>query len=64
MSDDVIEGASGQKYRAYKVPKPVGYWSMFDGMMKVPADEKPSWWKRTAHKLFFGYTWHDGLDGL
>lgn len=64
MEDNVIEGASGQKYRAYKVPKPVGYWSMFDGMMKVPADVKPSIFKRIAHKIFFGYTWHDGLDGL
>ena len=64
MSDDVIEGVSGQKYREFKVAKPIGYWVMFDGMMKVPADEKPSLWQRLTHKLFFGYTWHDGLDGL
>lgn len=64
MSDDIIEGASGQKYREFKVPKPIGYWSMFDGMMKIPADDKPSLWKRLTHKIFFGYTWHDGVDGL
>jgi hypothetical protein len=64
MSDDIIHGASGAKYREFKVAKPIGYWTMFDGMMKVPCDIKPSLLKRMAHKIFFGYTWHDGLDGL
>jgi hypothetical protein len=64
MSDEIIYGASGQKYKAFHVPIYVGYWSMLDGMMKTPAEAKPSLWKRLTHKVAFGWTWHDGLDGL
>ncbi len=62
MSDDIISGATGQKYTAFKVPKPIGYWSM--GWGKQPVEVKPNWWRRLTHKLFFGWTWHDGLEGL
>lgn len=64
MSDDIIQGATGQKYREFKVPKPIGYWSALGGIVKHPADEKPSWWRRVTHKVMLGWTWHDGLDGL
>ena len=63
MSDDIIHGASGAKYREFYVPKFIGYWNM-NGVMKQPAEIKPSLWRRFTHKLFFGWTWHDGLDGL
>ena len=63
MSDDIIEGVSGQKYREFYVPKFIGYWNM-NGVMKQPAEAKPSWWHRFTHKLAFGWTWHDGLEGL
>ena len=63
MSDDIIQGASGAKYREFYVPKFIGYWDM-SGVMKQPAEVRPSWWRRLTHKLFFGWTWHDGLDGL
>ena len=62
MSDDIIQGVSGQKYTTFKVPKYIGYWSM--GWGKQPADEKPTLWKRFTHGVLLGWTWHDGLDGL
>jgi len=37
---------------------------MLDGMMKTPAEVRPSLWKRVTHRLAFGWTWHDGLEGL
>ena len=64
MSDEIIQGASGAKYREFYVPKFIGYWSMNGGIMKQPAEVKPSWWHRFTHKLAFGWTWHDGLEGL
>ena len=63
MSDDIIQGASGQQYRAFKVPKFIGYWNM-NNIMKQPAEEKPSWFMRMKYKFMLGWTWHDGLDGL
>ena len=63
MSDDIIQGASGAKYREFYVPKFIGYWDM-SGVMKHPAEVRPSLWRRFTHKLFFGWAWHDGLDGL
>lgn len=64
MSDDIIEGATGVKYRTFVVPKPIGYWSAHGGIVKHPADHKPSLWKRFTHGVILGWTWHDGLDGL
>lgn len=63
MSDNIIEGVSGAKYREFHVPIFVGYWNM-SGVGRLPAEVKPSLWRRFTHKLFFGWTWHDGLDGL
>ena len=63
MSDEIIQGASGAKYREFYVPKFIGYWDM-SGVMKQPAEVRPSLWRRVTHKLFFGWTWHDGLEGL
>ena len=64
MSDEIIYGVSGQKYRVWTPPKYIGYWSMQGGLVKQPSDKKPNWWHRLTHKLAFGWTWHDGLDGL
>ena len=54
MSDDIIQGASGAKYREFYVPKFIGYWDM-SGVMKQPAEVRPSLWRRFTHKLFFGW---------
>jgi hypothetical protein len=64
MSKEIVHGVTGARYKVWEPPKYIGYWSMLDGMMKTPAEFKPSLWKRITHKLAFGWTWHDGMDGL
>jgi len=62
--EDIIYGASGNKYRVFRAPIYVGYWTMHGGVFKQPAEKKPNLLRRITHRVFLGWKWTDGLDGL
>jgi hypothetical protein len=64
MKKEIIKDTSGREYEVYQPKINVGYWIALGGVLKLPSDKKPSWLLKFKQKVFLGWEWHDGMDGL